>query len=105
MRKADLSNDVSVTTIRNEFLFGANRPDHAAAVASQIARIPNGRSLNFESAVLYQNSHGGLSRIVVKYVSPARTVVVESRPSVNGPAAEIILDETVTTFQPNSTSR
>ena|SRR5579863_2702964 len=86
-------NDIPLTTIHNEFLFAANRPEHSAAVMAQLAHIPGGQTLKFESAVIYQNSDGGgLSRIVVTYVSPGRNILVESHPSVNGPIAELRFD-------------
>jgi hypothetical protein len=91
---SDSPNEVPVSTISSEFLFTANRPDHSAAVAARLAQIPDCQTLKFDSAVIYQNSEGGgLSRIVVKYVSPGRIILVESRPSVNGPIAEVRSDD------------
>lgn len=53
--------------------------------------MPNGQTLAFDSAVIYQNSEGGgLSRIVAKYVSHAQTVLVESRPSESGPVTKVL---------------
>jgi hypothetical protein len=94
MAIADFPKDVPVSTIRSEFLFTANRPDHSAAVAARLARVPDGHTLSFDSAVIHQSSEsGGLSRIVVTYVSPTRTVLVESRPSTHGPVAEVLSDD------------
>jgi len=95
MRISENSGDVPVNIIRNEFLFRANRPDHSAAIAARLIKIPNAQTLTFDSAVIYQDSEGGgLSRIVAKYVCSARTIVVESRPSVNGPIAKVLWDDT-----------
>jgi hypothetical protein len=98
MAISDSPKDVPVSTIRSEFLFTANRPEHSAAVMARISHLPDGHTLTFDSAVIYQGSEcGGLSRIIVKYVAPTRTVLVESRPSTHGPVAETLWD----TFSPS----
>jgi hypothetical protein len=90
---ADLPSESIICVFRNEFLFHANRPEHAGAVSKRILRTANREELAFDSAVMYQKAgSGGLSRIVVKFVAPNRIVLIESRPTETGPEATVIFD-------------
>ena len=94
LMSADVPSESIVHVFRNEFLFHANRPEHAGAVSKRMLRIAHREELVFDSAVMYQKAgSGGLSRIVVKFVSPTRIVLIESRPTAMGPEATVILEE------------
>jgi len=88
------STDDIICVFRTEFLFRANRPDHADAVSKRVLESANHEGLLFDSAVMYQKmGSGGLSRIIAKFVSLNRIVLVESRPTEYGPEATVLLDQ------------